>query len=64
MPKARQHGGKREGAGRKIGPDGPVVIVTVSVPKSLVESLDHYMAQEKCSKSEAVTRAIRGLVGK
>jgi hypothetical protein len=65
MAKKLQHGGKRAGAGRKVAsPDGPAVIVTVSVPGGLVEALDAYMAQEGCTKSEAVARAIRGLLGK
>jgi hypothetical protein len=38
--KKAQHGGKREGAGRKPGPDGPAVTMAVSVPESLLERLD------------------------
>ncbi|HEX3997122.1 MAG TPA: hypothetical protein VHX65_01060 [Pirellulales bacterium] len=65
MAKAKQHGGKREGAGRKVtNPDGPAVVLAASVPSGLVEALDAYRKCEQCSRSEAVTRAIRALVGK
>ena len=65
MAKAKQHGGKRAGAGRKVAsPEGRAVLVAVTVPSGLVEALDAYAAKEQCSRSEAVTRAIRGLVGK
>lgn len=65
MAKKQQHGGARDGAGRKqASPDGPAVVVAASIPSGLVEALDAYTAKEQCSRSEAVTRAIRGLVGK
>jgi hypothetical protein len=62
--KVSQRGGKREGAGRKVGPDGPTATMAASVPQSLLDALDAYAAKEQCSRSEAVTRAIRGLLGK
>jgi hypothetical protein len=65
MAKKKQHGGKREGAGRKVAsPEGPAVVVAASVPSGLAQALDAYMDREQCSRSEAVTRAIWGLVGK
>lgn len=65
MAKKNQHGGAREGSGRKVAnPEGPTVLVAATVPSGLVEALDAYTAKEQCSRSEAVTRAIRGLVGK
>ena len=63
MAKAKQHGGKREGSGRKpVNPEGPTVTVAASVPKSLVEQLDEHAEAQGWSRSEAVTRAIRGLL--
>jgi hypothetical protein len=58
----KQHGGKRPGAGRKPGPDGPTVMVAVSVPESLVKALDERVEQEGSNRSQAVTEAIRGLL--
>jgi hypothetical protein len=64
MAKKKQHGGKREGAGRPTGPEGPAVTVAVSVPEALVAQLNELAEREGWSRSEAVTRAIRGLLGK
>ncbi len=65
MAKKMQHGGKREGAGRKVAsPEGPAKVLAVSVPQGLVEALDTYCNREQFSRSEAVTRAIRDLLGK
>jgi hypothetical protein len=65
MAKKKQHGGKREGAGRKIvNPEGPTVPVTASVPSTLVERLDRLADKNGWGRSQAVTEAIRGLVGK
>lgn len=61
MAKKKLHGGKREGAGRKVGPDGPAVIVAASIP-ALAEQLDGYAREHGWSRSEAVARAIRGLL--
>ena len=60
----KMHGGKREGAGRPVGPDGPVITIAASVPGGLVERLDALAADQGWSRSEAITRAIRGLLGK
>ena len=64
MAKKKQHGGPRPGSGRPVSPDGPAVIVSASVPSGLAEQLTAYMEREQCSRSEAVARAIRGLLGK
>jgi hypothetical protein len=65
MAKTKQHGGKRAGSGRKIAsPDGKAIVVAASVPGGLVEALDAYVAEHGISRSEAVTKAIRGLLGK
>lgn len=66
MAKKKQHGGARPGAGRKPAtPDeGLAVTVAVSVPSGLMDRLDAKAEQEGWSRSEAVTRAIRGLLGK
>jgi len=60
--KTPQHGGARKGAGRKVGPDGPSVIVAASVPEALVERLDAHAKQNGLNRSQAVTEAIRQLV--
>jgi hypothetical protein len=64
MGKKKQHGGKREGAGRPVGPDGPTKTVAATVPESLVEALDAYAQQQSLNRSEAITQAIRGLLAK
>jgi hypothetical protein len=62
--KKQEHGGKRKGAGRKAGPDGPTMMVAVTVPESLVEQLDRVAKKNDWGRSQAVTEAIRGFVGK
>jgi Ribbon-helix-helix protein, copG family len=62
MAKKKQRGGKREGAGRPIGPDGPTELVGVTVPKSLMKDLDRLCKAEGWKRSQAVTEAIRGLL--
>jgi Ribbon-helix-helix protein, copG family len=63
MAKTSQRGGKRPGAGRPTGPDGPTVTMAVSVPESLLGRLDAMAEQNDWSRSEAVTRAIKRLLG-
>lgn len=59
----RQHGGAREGAGRKpANPEGKTVMVAVSVPESLVTSLDAVAEAQELNRSQAVTEAIRRFV--
>lgn len=58
----KQHGGKRPGAGRKPGADGPTMMVAVTVPESLVAALDERADREGWNRSRAVTEAIRGLL--
>jgi hypothetical protein len=60
--KKPQRGGAREGAGRKVSPEGPAVVVAVSVPKSLADALDAYVEAQGVTKSAAVVEAIRGLL--
>jgi hypothetical protein len=60
----KQHGGKRDGAGRPVGPEGPKVAVTGTIPESLAQSLDAYAAEQQITRSEALTQAVRKLVGK
>jgi hypothetical protein len=62
MAKKKQHGGRRKGAGRKPGKDGPVVVMAVSVPESLATGLKALAEKEGWSKSKAVSEAIRGLL--
>lgn len=57
-------GGKREGAGRKANPEGKAVLVTASVPGELVEQFDQLRETKGWNRSQAVTEAIRGLLGK
>ena len=62
MAKKKQVGGKREGAGRRPGPDGPTKLVAVTVPERLVASLDALCETKGWNRSKAVTEAIRGLL--
>ena len=62
MAKKKQVGGKREGAGRPTGPDGPTMLVAVTVPETLVTGLDVLCKAEGWKRSKAVTEAIRGLL--
>jgi hypothetical protein len=62
MAKKKQVGGKREGAGRPVSPDGPSVVVAVSVPQTLVDGLDKLCESKNWKRSKAVTEAIRGLL--
>jgi hypothetical protein len=62
--KAVGRGGAREGAGRPIGPDGPTMVVAVTVPESLMTDLDAYADAKGWKRSKAVTEAIRKLVGR
>ena len=62
MAKKKRVGGRREGAGRPTGPDGPTVLVAVTVPKSLVKDLDRVCKAEGWKRSRGVTEAIRGLL--
>jgi hypothetical protein len=63
MVKKMQHGGKRPGAGRKpVNPEGATVILTATVPGSLVDDLDRVAKARGWNRSQAVTEAVRGLV--
>jgi hypothetical protein len=62
--KKAQHGGKRPGAGRKVSPDGPSVVLTVSVPKSLANDLDAYVKTSEATRSKVVAEALRGLLSR
>jgi hypothetical protein len=63
MSKKSQHGGRREGAGRKVSnPEGPTKIVAASVPASLVDQLDEEASKRGWNRSEAITEAIRRLL--
>jgi hypothetical protein len=63
MAKKLKHGGKRAGAGRKpSSPDGPTILVAVTVPETLMERLDAIAERNEWNRSKAVTEAIRGFV--
>ena len=65
MAKKLQHGGKRPGAGRKpANPEGATVILTATVPGSLVDDLDRIAESKGWNRSRAVTEAVRGLVAR
>jgi len=65
MAKKQQHGGKREGAGRKpVNPEGRTKTIAASVPEGLVERLDALADKRGWNRSEAITAAIRGLLGR
>lgn len=58
----KQHGGKREGAGRKAHPEGATVIVSVSIPSPLLDRLDAVAENKGWKRSEAVTESVRLLL--
>lgn len=62
--KAVGRGGVRKGAGRKVGEDGPTMMVAVTVPQSLVAKLDAFATSQSWSRSKAVTEAIRDLLAR
>jgi len=55
----KQHGGKRPGAGRKVGPEGPTMTIAASVPGGLVAQLDELAEKRGWNRSEAIAEAIR-----
>ena len=58
----KKRGGKRQGAGRPVNPEGRAVTVTVTIPEGLVSGLKALSKLEGWSKSHAVSEAIRGLL--
>lgn len=58
----KQHGGRRDGAGRKSDSDGPRVVIGASVPADLIGPLDEMAAGKGWNRSKAVTEAIRLLL--
>jgi hypothetical protein len=60
--KVPEHGGAREGAGRKVGPEGPTVVVAASIPESLVQQLDELAEKNGWKRSQAITEAVRRLL--
>ncbi len=60
---AKQHGGKRAGAGRKpLDPGEPTTTIAVTMPTGLVERLDAVAEQKGWSRSRAVREAVQALV--
>ena len=65
MAKKKQHGGRREGSGRKpVHPEGATMLVAVTVPMALMDRLDGMAEANDWNRSEAVTRSIRAFVGR
>jgi hypothetical protein len=65
MSKKAQRGGKREGAGRPpVNPEGTTILVAVTVPEALVSKLDDLSREKGWNRSQAITEAIRKLLGK
>lgn len=60
--KAVGRGGVRDGAGRKPGPDGPTMMIAVTVPETLVNDLDAIAESMGWKRSRTVTEAIREYV--
>jgi hypothetical protein len=60
---AKQHGGKRPGAGRplKTPEEGRATVLTVSVPSAVIAQLDELAAARGLNRSQAVAEAIRRL---
>jgi hypothetical protein len=64
MAKSSGRGGFRENAGRKAAdPEGAVKTFAVSVPEGLMARLDALASKKDWNRSQAVTNAIRDLVG-
>ena len=65
MAKKKQHGGKREGSGRKqLNPEGRTVTAAFAVPQGLLDQLDAIATRNSSSRSRLVTEAIRAYVAK
>ena len=65
MGKKKTHGGSRKGAGRKLAnPEGATKTIAASVPEALVEQLDDFAEKKGWNRSQAITQAIRKLVGR
>jgi hypothetical protein len=60
--KQSKRGGAREGAGRPISEHGPAILVTASVPKSLMDELEAVAQSEGWGRSRAIQEAIRAFV--
>lgn len=59
----KQHGGKRKHAGRKPSENGPTKVVAVSIPQSFLPRLDAVADKKGWNRSQAITEAIRKLLG-
>jgi len=60
---AKQHGGKRDGAGRpSANPEGRTEMITVRIPETLVAQLGELACKEGWNRSQAITEAVRRLV--
>lgn len=65
MKEKKSHGGKRAGAGRKEKEaDKKAAAITVTVPPDLLALLDELREREGWNRSQAVTEALRVLLGK
>lgn len=61
--KKPQHGGRRDGAGRRqTNPEGPAAVVNASIPSGLVERMDAVATQKGWTRSRAITEAVRLLL--
>lgn len=59
-----QHGGARKGAGRpRLHGTAITKTVAASVPEPLINGLDRWAKTQGLTRSQAVTEAIRRLVG-
>lgn len=62
--KKKPHGGARKGAGRRpSNPEGKTALLAATVPETLIAKLEALAEQKGWSRSEAVTEAVRQLVG-
>jgi len=62
--KVSGRGGAREGAGRKVSPDGPSQVMTVSLPQSLVVEFATYAEAQGLTKSAAAAEAIKAYLAR
>lgn len=65
ISKKSSHGGRRSGAGRKPKPDEKKrILLPVRIPRALRLKLDQWAAANDLSRTEAIERAIRRLIGR
>ena len=57
--KAKTHGGKRAGAGRKPHVDGPMTIMAITIPQVVFDRLEAYRKKTGDTRSALAVELIR-----